>query len=75
MKENIASNDFQVVRKNEKVRAFLKELGQVVGKEVKYELAYQYIDTYISELYMGKPHLALFDNPENKVTAGTLLSI
>ena len=74
-KENLASEEARRVKNNEKIKAFLRELSSEVGESVKYEEAVKYIDSYYCELYMGRPYLEVFKDPEQVKTASIVASI
>lgn len=58
----MATSDAMTIKNSQKVTSFLNTLSKVVGTQVRYEDAFQYIDDYWCEIYQGKKHLDLFDN-------------
>lgn len=58
------------IKNSQKVTAFINALSSTVGNQVRYEDAYKYIDDFECELYQGKKHLELFENPEYLKTSG-----
>lgn len=53
----MASEDAMKIKNSQKVVEFLSGLSNAVGKQVKYEEAFYYIDEYECKLYLGKGYL------------------